>query len=422
MIVVRNARVLTPSGIEDASVVIEGDTVHSVGAEPEANGHQVIEAGGAWLGPGLVDLHVHLRDPGQTWKEDMRSGARAAAAGGFTALVAMPNTDPPVDDRTTATAAVERAAGIEDVEIVAAGALTRGRSGEALADFDGMFEAGVRIFSDDGDSVPTAGLLRRAMAYLRDLPGALIAEHAEDRSLAATGHLHEGEVASRLGIAGLPALAEELVVARDLLLAATTGTRLHIQHVSTSGSLDLIRQARAEGVEVTSEVTPHHLALEESAVEGLDTNFKMYPPLRGRDDRVALVEALRDGTIDVVATDHAPHTTAEKEVPFEEAPRGVIGLETAAAVVATNALGGDPRLFFERMSIAPAGIAGLSRHGRLVEKGSPANLVLFDPNLRWVPGGFASKSSNSPFAGIELTGRVLMTIREGKITYEGGSG
>ncbi len=422
MIVIRNALVLTSSGIEETSVVIDGDTVAAVGAEPEANGHQVIEAPGAWLGPGLVDLHVHLRDPGQTWKEDMVTGAKAAAAGGYTALVAMPNTEPPIDDRVTATAVAERAAGIEDVEIVTSGALTKGRSGEELADFDGMYDAGIRIFSDDGDSVPTAGLLSRAMAYLLDLPGALVAEHAEDRSVAGTGQLHEGAVASRLGLAGLPSLAEELVVARDLLLAATTGTRLHIQHVSTVGSLDLIRRAREEGVEVTCEVTPHHLALEETAVEGLDTNFKMYPPLRGRDDRTALIAALRDGTVDVVATDHAPHTTAEKEVPFEEAPRGVIGLETAAAVVSSKALGKDPELFFERMSIAPARIAGLSRHGRAVEKGSPANLVLFDPDRRWVPAGFASKSSNSPFVGMELTGRVLMTIREGRITYEGGSG
>jgi dihydroorotase len=421
MIVIRNAMVLTPSGIEQATVVVDGDTVHTVGVEPEANGHHVIDAGGAWLGPGLVDLHVHFRDPGQTWKEDVVSGAAAAAAGGFTAVVAMPNTEPPVDNRTSAMTAAERAAGVADVEIVAAGSLTKGRSGEELADFDGMYEAGIRVFSDDGDSVPTAGLLRRAMEYLHDLPGILVAEHAEDRSVAGDGHMHEGAVSTRLGIAGLPAIAEELVVARDLVLAATTGVRLHVQHVSTAGSVDLIGRARDEGIEVTSEVTPHHLALDDRSVEGLDSNFKMYPPLRDREDRDALVQALRDGIIDAVATDHAPHTVAEKGVPFEEAPRGVIGLETAAAVVTTHALGDDQRLFFERMSVAPARIAGLDRHGRHVETGSPANLVLFDPAHRWVPRSFASRSSNSPFSGTELTGRVLATIREGKIVYEAGA-
>jgi dihydroorotase len=421
MIVIRNASVLNPSGIDQATVVVDGDTVHSVGAEPEANGHQIIDAGGSWLGPGLVDLHVHFRDPGQTWKEDVVSGAAAAAAGGFTAVVAMPNTDPPVDGWTSAMTAMERAAEVTEVEIVAAGSITKGRSGKELADFDGMYEAGIRVFSDDGDSVPTAGLLRRAMAYLHDLPGALVAEHAEDRSVAGDGHLHEGAVSARLGIAGLPAIAEELVVARDLVVAATTGARLHVQHVSTAGSVDLIRRARDEGIEVTSEVTPHHLALDDRSVEGLDSNFKMYPPLRDRDDRDALVQALRDGIIDAVATDHAPHTVAEKGVPFEEAPRGVIGLETAAAVVTTHALGDDQRLFFERMSVAPARIAGLDRHGRPVETGSPANLVLFDPAHRWVPRSFASRSSNSPFSGTELTGRVLATIREGKIVYEAGA-
>jgi dihydroorotase len=422
MIVVRNARVVTPSGIEQGTVVVEGDTVLSVGAQPEANGHQVIDAGGAWLGPGLVDLHVHFRDPGQTWKEDMITGAAAAAAGGFTAVVAMPNTEPPVDDRTTANAAEERAAGIAEVQIIPAGSLTKGRSGEDLADYDGMYEAGIRVFSDDGDSVPTAGLLRRAMAYLYDLPGTLVAEHAEDRSVAGDGHLHEGVVSTRLGITGLPALAEELVVARDLVLAATTGVRLHIQHVSTAGSVELLRRAREEGIDVTSEVTPHHLALDDRSAEGLDSNFKMYPPLRDSADREALVMALHDGIIDAVATDHAPHTLAEKGVPFEEAPRGVIGLETAAAVVATHALGDDQQRFFDRMSIAPARIAGLARHGRHVETGSPANLVLFDPVRRWVPRSFASRSSNSPFSGTEMTGRVLATIHEGKLTYEGGAG
>ncbi|MGH8950022.1 MAG: dihydroorotase [Acidimicrobiia bacterium] len=421
MIVIRGAGVLRATGVEEATVLIEGDTVRSVGEEsPVVDGARVIEAAGAWLGPGLVDLHAHFRDPGQTWKEDLDSGARAAVAGGFTAVVTMPNTDPPVDGKASATAAVARGRAIAIIDLVVAGALTKGRVGAEMADFDAMYDAGVRVFTDDGDAVPQAGLLRSIMAYVTDLPGAVVAEHAEDRSLAGNGHMHEGKVAARLGVEGLPGLAEDVIVARDLAIAAETGARVHIQHVSTAKSVDLIRRARHEGVAVTAEVTPHHLALDESALEHLDPNLKMYPPLRSADDRVALVDGLREGVLDAVATDHAPHTPAEKAVPFEEAPRGVIGLETAAAVVVTSALGSDQAAFFDRMSIAPARIAGLERHGNAVEPGSPANLTLFDPRRRWVPGTFASKSENSPFTGVELTGRVLATIYEGSVSYEEG--
>lgn len=419
MIVIQEAKVLRASGVEVATVVVEGDAVQNVGEPNLTNGARVINAGGAWLGPGLVDLHVHFRDPGQTWKEDIESGARAASAGGFTAVVAMPNTEPPVDGWRSASEAITRARAIEGVLVRVAGALTRGRAGIEMADLDAMYEAGVRIFSDDGESVPEAGLLRRIMSYLSDLPGAVVAEHAEDRSLGLNGHMHEGAMSERHGVVGLPGLAEDVIVGRDLAIARDTGARIHIQHVSTSGSVDLIRKAREQGVPVTSEVTPHHLALDDSALTDLDPNLKMYPPLRGAGDRAAVVEALREGVIDAVATDHAPHTAAEKAVPFEEAPRGVIGLETAAAVTSA-ALRNDQAAFFDRMSIAPARIAGLERHGMTVEPGSPANLVLFDPGRRWVPGTFASKSQNSPFKGMELTGRVLATIYEGQIAYEGG--
>jgi dihydroorotase len=420
VIVIRNARVLRANRIEQSTVVIEGGTITSVGTEPVTNGAKVIDAHGSWLGPGLVDLHVHLRDPGQTWKEDVESGARAGTAGGFTAMVAMPNTMPPVDDGPSAVTAIDRARAVDTMEVVVAGTLTKNRAGQEMAGFDAMYEAGVRVFSDDGDAVPEAGLMRRAMAYLGDLPGALVAEHAEDRSIAGDGHLHEGMISSRLGIAGLPGIAEDVIVARDIAIAGETGTPLHIQHVSTARSVELIRNARTAGLSVTAEVTPHHLALDESSLEGLDPNLKMYPPLRGADDQAALRSALREGVIQAVATDHAPHAAAEKAVPFEEAPRGVIGLETAAAVVASYALGEDQRAFFDRMSVAPARIAGLDRQGREVEPGSPANLVLFDPARRWVPGSFASKSQNSPFVGMELTGRVLTTIYDGRISYEGG--
>ncbi|MDP9494420.1 MAG: dihydroorotase [Actinomycetota bacterium] len=417
MIVITGARVWRASGLVDETVVIDGDRVVDVGTVPAPSGARVIEASGAVLGPGLVDLHVHLRDPGQTWKEDISTGSLAAVAGGFTAIVAMPNTDPPTDNVKVMADLLDRAAEVGLVDLVVAGTLTRGREGMEMADFDSLYQAGVRMFTDDGDAVSDSGLLRRIMAYLRDLPGALVAEHSEDRSLTGGGHLNEGMAAARHGIGGIPAVAEEIVVARDLALAADTGARLHIQHVSTAGSVGRIRHAKESGLAVTCEVTPHHLALDDSALEGLDPNFKMYPPLRARLDRETLAGALEDGTVDAVATDHAPHSMPEKDVPFEEAPRGVIGLETAASV-SWAALRGNVDLFFDRLSVAPARILGLEGHGQPVEPGSPANLVLFDPTRSWQPRSFRSKSSNSPFLGTTLAGRVLATIHDGSLVYE----
>ncbi|MGH8913059.1 MAG: dihydroorotase [Acidimicrobiia bacterium] len=421
MIFITGASVLTPSGIERASVLIDGDIIVSVGDIGAGNGSKVIDARGAWVGPGLVDLHVHFRDPGETWKEDLETGARSAAAGGYTAVVTMPNTDPPIDDGRRAREAISRASGIGTVHVGVAGALTRDRAGRQMSDLDGMYEAGIRMFTDDGDAVPETGLLRSIMSYLIDLPGAFVAEHPEDRSVTLDGHINEGPMSVMHGVVGLPGIAEDVIVSRDISIARDTGGRLHIQHVSTQSSVEHIRQARLAGVKVSSEVTPHHLALDETALAELDPNLKMYPPLRSAGDREAVTTGLRQGVIDAVATDHAPHTVAEKAVPFEEAPRGVIGLETAAAV-ASGALGRDQAVFFDRMSTAPARIAGLARHGMAVEPGAPANLVVYDPERAWIPGAFASKSANSPFTGMELTGRVLATIHEGRISYEGSQG
>ena len=421
MIHIRGALVWGGTGLIEADVLIDGDTVVEVGTPQTPAGALVIDAHGAILGPGLVDLHVHLREPGETWKEDIASGSMAAVAGGFTAVVAMPNTDPPIDNAKTVGEILERGAGVGLVDIVAGGALTRGREGLEMADFDSMYEAGVRLFTDDGDAVADSGLLRRIMTYLRDLPGAFVAEHAEDVTLTRGGHLNEGIVSARRGIGGLPGVAEEVLVARDLALAEDTGARIHIQHVSTRRSVELIRSAKDRGVSVTCEVTPHHLVLDESVVVDLDPNYKMYPPLRSKADCQALVAALEDGTVDAVATDHAPHSFSEKDVPFEEAPRGVIGLETSASVTWT-ALKGDVDLFFARMSVAPSKIAGLDRHGRAVEPGSVANLVLFDPTRSWEPGAFRSKSANSPFVGANLTGMVIATIHDGAVVYEGVAG
>lgn len=416
MIVIRGGAVLTPEGVREADVAVDGATVVAVDNDL-AEADTVIDATGCWVGPGLVDLHAHLREPGQEWKEDIASGSAAAAAGGFTAVVAMPNTEPAIDSGHRAGFVRERANLVGLCEVVPAGAITLGRSGGELAHLDELLAAGVTVFTDDGDSVADSGLLRRAMEYLATR-GAVVAQHAEDRSLAGAGHMHEGAVSSRLGVAGLPAVAEEVVVARDLALVELTGCRYHVQHVSTAGTVALIREAKQRGLPVTAEVTPHHLFFDHSAVASMDPDFKMYPPLREPDDVAELRRALEDGTIDAVATDHAPHADYEQEVPFEEAPRGVIGLETAAAVVATVTELDQVR-FFARMSTAPAGIAGLSRQGTPLAPGSPANLVVFDPAREWTPERFRSRSHNSPFRGQRLRGGVVATLYRGRLVHGG---
>ena len=419
MIFFKDLRVLRASGLAPASAVVEHGVVKAVGQLEPPAGARVIEAPGAILGPGLVDLHAHLREPGQTWKEDIASASTAAVAGGFTAIMAMPNTDPATDDANAVARIRDRASEVGLVEVVVAGSLSKERRGLEMADLDGMYGAGVRFFTDDGDSVADAGLMRRIMAYLSDFPDVVIGDHPEEVAITAGGHLNEGALSATHGVGGLPAVAEEIVVSRDLALATETGARLHLQHLSTARSVELVRAAKQSGLHVTCEVTPHHLLLDESALEELDPNLKMYPPLRSSADRAVLVAGLADGTVDVVASDHAPHAPGDKDLPFEEAPRGVIGLETAAAAT-WQALDGDVAVFFERLSITPALIAGLGHHGKYVEPGSRANLVLFDPDRAWVPDVFRSKSENSPFRGMKMEGRVLMTLLEGRIVFEDG--
>lgn len=418
MIVVRGASVFTGAGLAVADVAIDHGVVSRIGSIDPAASDTVLEGEGCVLGPGLVDVHVHLREPGQTWKEDITSGSEAAAAGGFTAVVAMPNTEPAIDSVKVTRQVQESASRSARVHVAVAGALTRSRSGLEMADIDGMYQAGVRIFTDDGDSVADPGLLRRLMRYLSDFPDAVLAQHAEDQSIGEGGHLHEGTVSRRLGVVGLPASAETAVIARDLELVAETGARYHAQHVSTARSLELIAQAKSRGLRVTCEVTPHHLTLTDEDCSGLDPNLKMYPPLRTNQDVEALRRGLKEGIIDMIATDHAPHAPDEKEVPFEVAPRGVIGLETAFPL-GLAALEGDIGLLFQRLAIAPARLAGLSRHGVIPGEGSPANLVLVDPSSTWTVEGFRSKSANSPFVGRQMTGRVMATIHEGEVVYGG---
>ncbi len=409
---------LTPGGAAPADVRISGGAVAEIGTGLAPGGAEVLDCSGAWVGPGLVDLHTHLREPGQEWKEDVESGSRAAAAGGYTALVAMPNTDPPIDAGHLARFVADRGGAAGLCEVVSAGCLTLGRAGAKLAHLDELWAAGVRIFTDDGDAVADGGLARRAMEYLAEL-GGVFAEHAEDPGLVRGGHLHEGEVSSRLGMAGRPAAAEAITIARDLELVRLTGARYHVLHVTTGAALAMIAAAKEEGLPVTAEVTPHHLYFDHRAAATTDPAYKVNPPLRAPEDVAALREGLRSGVIDAVATDHAPHAAHEKDVPFEEAPPGLIGLETAAAVVNTVA-GLGMEALFDRMSIAPARIAGLAAQGGPLAEGTPAHICVFDPAEEWTVGPAVSRSSNTPFSGRTLTGRPRYTIHAGRVTWRDG--
>jgi dihydroorotase len=419
-IMIRGGSVLTRDGATAADVLIRGGRIIEIGPGLDAGAVPEIEAEGCWVGPGLVDVHTHLREPGQEHKEDIASGSKAAAAGGFTAVVAMPNTDPAVDSGHIARYVVERGQVAGLVDVASAGCISLGREGRKLAHLDELWDAGVRIFSDDGDTVADAGLLRRAMEYIAEL-GGVVAQHAIDPGLAAGGHMHEGAVSARLGVQGIPALAEELVLARDLSLVRLTGVRYHAQHLSTAGSVDLIAEAKAEGLPVTAEVTPHHLAFDETVVarDVADPIYKMMPPLRRAEDVAALRLALESGMIDMVGTDHAPHAPHEKDVAFEEAPFGVTGLEWAAAVVNTTA-SLDMVGFFDCLSTRPAALAGLdATQGGPVEPGRVANLVVFDPVAEVVPEMTYSRSVNSPYLGQAWLGTVKATIHDGVITHAG---
>ena len=407
---------------EVADLLIEDGAIGS--AESSTAGASVLDAAGLIVAPGLVDLHTHLREPGREDRETVESGSRAAAIGGFTAVSPMANTSPVADSAAVIheVRALGERAGLVDVFPV--GAITRGLVGEELAEIGEMVEAGVRMFSDDGHCVPDARVLRNAMTYARAFDGIVIAEHCEDRSLAENGQMHEGEHSYALGLAGQPREAEEIVVARDLALARLTGGRLHLCHLSSAGSIELVRRAKADGVRVTAEVTPHHLVFTDDDLVTYDTNFKVNPPLRTPEDRDALRTALGDGTIDAVATDHAPHAVEEKETEFDLSPPGTIGLETALAAILTHLV--EPGTMsltraVEAMSTTPARILGAGDHGGPLEPGRPANLVVFDPSASWVvEPPFASKSRNSSFLGRSLGGRVVHTIHRGELVVADG--
>jgi dihydroorotase len=413
-LVLRGADVVDQGGRRRADVVVADGVVRAVGpdAAREAPARaRVLDASGCVVAPGLVDLHAHLRQPGAEESETVETGGRAAALGGYTAVVAMPNTDPPVDCAAVAREVLALGLG-SPVEVAVAGAISVGRAGERLAPMGELAELGVRLFTDDGAGVQDGALMRRALDYARGL-GVTLAQHCEDAQLAQGGAMHEGAWSSRLGLPGVPAAAEEAMVARDVALARLTRGRIHFLHLSTAGSVELVRRAKAEGLAVTAEVTPHHLVLTDAACAGYDPTFKVSPPLRGDDDVARLREGLEDGTIDAIATDHAPHAPEAKDLPFDEAPPGMLGLETALPL-ALSVLGLTRALAC--LSWRPAAIAGLApRHGGPVAEGAEANLCVIDPQATWTvdPARLASRSRNTPYAGWTLSGRVRHTIVAG---------
>jgi dihydroorotase len=413
--VIRGGHVIDATGERDADVVIGRDgRVRAVGTGLDPSGGTVLDAAGCIVAPGLVDLHTHLREPGREEAETVETGSRAAALGGFTALVAMPNTEPTLDSAGAVREVLDLGkSALADVHV--AGAITVGRRGEQLAPMGEMADLGVRIFTDDGRGVQDDRLMRRALEYASGL-GVTLAQHCEVESLSEGGHMHEGAWSSRLGIPGVPAEAEELMVMRDVALARLTGGRVHFQHLSTAGSVELIRRAKASGTPVTAEACPHHFTLTDAEVASYDPLFKVNPPLRTDADIVAIERGLADGTIDAIATDHAPHTQEVKEAPFDEAPCGMLGLETALAL-ALSELDLPIERVLALLSWQPAAIAGLTEtHGRPIEEGAPANLVVIDPEATWVvdPFRLASRSRNTPYAGRTLTGRVRHTILWGE--------
>src|SRR4051812_33987611 len=421
-LLIRGAHVLDPRAGLDAvlDVLVRDGEIAALGEGLEAPaGAEVLDGEGRHLFPGFVDPHVHLRTPGQEHKEDLDSGTRAAAAGGFVAVVAMPNTDPVVDSAPVLRSLRDAARREARVPVGFLASVTRGLEGESLTEMAELRAAGALGFTDDGKPVHRAGILRKALQYQK-LVGGVIALHDEDPTLSGKGVMHEGEVSARLGLAGIPSISESTVIARDAALARYEDGRIHIQHLSARESVEAVAEAKARGVQITCEASPHHLTLTDEAIlERLDTRLKMNPPLRSEDDRQALIQGLRDGTIDCIATDHAPHAREEKEVPFEEAPMGTTGLETSFAAVYTELVlpGVLPlALVVEKLS---AGAELLDLPVPRIAVGEPANLCLLDLEADWEVGeaGYESRSENCCFAGRTLSGRVLVTIAAGSVVY-----
>ena len=420
-----------PYGEQVADLLLVDGVIAVVGTaaatDPRAADAEIVDGAGLVVLPGLVDLHTHLREPGREDAETVETGSAAAALGGYTAVFAMPNTDPTADTAGVVEQVFRLGRDVGLVDVFPIGAVTVGRKGERLAELGAMANsaARVRVFSDDGDCVSDALLMRRALEYVKAFDG-VIAQHAQEPRLTQGAQMHEGEVSARLGLTGWPAVAEEAIIARDCLLTDHVGSRLHVCHLSTAGSVEVVAAAQTRGTNVTAEVTPHHLLLTDERAVGYDPVFKVNPPLRTDADVTALRQALADGVIDIVATDHAPHASQDKETEWDNASPGMLGLQTALSIVIQTML--EPGLLDWRgvarvMSEAPARIGGLADHGRPIAAGEPANLVLIDPAATWTVDGaaLASLSANTPFQGMELPGRVVATYLRGRCTVSAGA-
>ncbi len=420
LLILKNGRIIDPVSGRDGTgdLWLCGGVIVAAGSLPE-QGARVIDVSGKWVVPGLIDMHVHLREPGEEYKETIESGTRAAAAGGFTAVACMPNTKP-VNDNGSITAFILEQAENCAARVYPAGALTSGSKGEKLAEYGEMQAAGAVALTDDGLPVGDSQLMRRAMEYAASY-GMVVISHSEEMSLSRNGCMNEGELSTRMGLSGIPNAAEYVMVQRDIALAELTGASLHIAHVSTAQSLAFIREAKARGVKVTAETAPHYFTLTEEAVRGYDTHAKMNPPLRSEADRQAVRRALQDTTLDAVATDHAPHSVLEKQVEFNLAANGIIGLETSLPLCLNLVREGliTPARLVELMSTAPARILGVP--GGSLQVGGPADVTVIDPELKYSFSAVdcLSKSDNSPFDGWELQGRAVLTVVAGRITHQG---
>ena len=418
-IVFRGGSVVTKEGVVAADLMVQHGEISEIGSSLSAD--EVVDISGLTIFPGFVDLHAHLREPGREDAETIETGSRAGALGGYTAVVAMPNTNPAQDNVPTIEFVRLQGQRAGLLEVIPSGCITVGREGKALAPMAELAKAGVRLFTDDGSGVQDPLLMRRAMEYSKEL-NVVLGQHCEVSSLTQGAVMHECGCSSDLGVPGWPSIAEELMVHRDIELARLTGARVHFLHLSTAGSVQLVRQAKLDGLPVTAEVTPHHLSLTAELLRGFDATFKVNPPLRSMSDIEALKTGLLDGTIDAIATDHAPHARRDKELPLDQAPPGMLGLETALGVTCA-ALDLDPLAIAQVMSVAPARIAGIAdRQGNLPRVGVAANLCLVDLNATWTinPETMASKSTNTPFVGKRLRGKVVHTMFKGNLVVRDG--
>jgi dihydroorotase len=423
MLLIKGGRVIDPASGRDeiGHLVLEDGKVREFlgGEAPARFQGQVISAEGKWVVPGLIDMHVHLRDPGYEWKEDISSGTRAAVAGGFTSVVCMANTNPVNDSPEVTRHIIEKSRREGCANVFPVAAVTLGLEGKEMADFSELADAGAVAFSDDGKPVENSLMFRRALEYVRPF-GYRILSHAEDAALAGGGAAHEGWTARKLGIPGIPSAAEEVAIARDILIARQTGGKLHIQHISTRMGVEILRMARRAGLDVTGETAPQYFTLTDAALEGYDTNAKMNPPLRGEDDRMAILEGIQDGTIDAIASDHAPHEAYVKKCEFAAAANGIIGLQTSLPLSLSLLAGGKVAAarLVELLSVGPARILGLRGKGTLAA-GADADVTIIDPDAEWefALGDVLSKSKNSPFLGWKMRGRAAATICGGRVRH-----